>query len=185
MLRKFIMLCPALAFALPFVAANPTMARPLASPAQPAEWGDRDDGDQVQLTVCTETQIFVGTGDDHRSYSCDYVTGPQCLANCTAAAVAPYCNAQLGLGARAADITSCQEERAAACRSECEGGTAMFCSPDLKARWGGWHDDDDDLFQQIKDDRDDRDDDDDHGNDIEEIVFVSTETCLDLDADNW
>lgn len=183
MLRNILMLCPALAFALPFVAANPTMARPLATPAQPAEWGgwdndDHDDG-QLQLAVCTETQIFVGTGDN-RSYSCEYVAGPQCLANCTAAAVTPYCEGQLGLGARAGDLAACQEQRAATCRSECEGGTAMFCSPELKAR--GWNDDDDDdLFQQIKDDNRD---DDDNGGDIEEIVFVSTETCLDLDVEN-
>src|SRR5690606_13888907 len=131
------------------------------------------------LTVCTETTIFVGTGDK-RSYSCERSIGQECLAKCTPAAVAPFCESQLGLQARAGDLLACEEQHLATCRSECDAGTALFCSPDLKARWGGYHDDDDDLFQHFldDDDRDDRDDDDDWGNDIEEIVFVSTETCL-------
>ena len=179
MLRNILMLCPALAFALPLVAANPTMARPLANPAQPTEWcwGDQDCGDNnddIFLQVCTQTEIFVQTGDN-RSFQCELQSGPQCLANCTAEAVAPYCTHALGLGARAADLAACEAERAATCRSECDGAGAAFCSPTLKSR-GGWWDDDDDGFQHI--DQDDRDDND-NG---EEIVFVSTETCFELDV---
>jgi hypothetical protein len=162
MLRKILLLCPALAFALPFIAANPTMARPLTAEATPANWGDRDDGDDLQLAVCVQTQIFVQTGDNHRAYECDTLTGPTCLASCAG---------ETG-------------ERAATCRSQCDGDGAMFCSPSLKSRWGGlggWHDDDDDDdFQGIGDHDDD---DDDHDFDDDQTIFIDTETCLELALD--
>ncbi|MCY1010244.1 hypothetical protein OV079_32690 [Nannocystis pusilla] len=158
MLRKILMLCPALAFALPFIAATSSMARPLSIPAQPAEWcwggGDCGDfGDDLLLAVCTQTQIFVQTGQDDRAYDCDTLTGPSCLASCD-------------------DVAG---EALQTCRSQCDGAGAMFCAPsDLKTRGGGWHDDDDD------------DDDFDHGGfdpgdfDPEETLFVDTQTCLEL-----
>lgn len=171
MFRTILMTIPALAFALPFVASQPTMARPLATPTPQAEWGDRDDGgdQQVQIEVCTETTIFVG--EDDRAYSCETLSGPQCLASCTARAVAPLCNTEIA--ARSGDLASCQEMRVESCRSQCEGAGARFCSPDLEAR--GLLDDDDDN---------DWKDDDDDGGDSETIVFIETETCFELDLEN-
>lgn len=174
MFRNLIMLLPALAFALPFVASQPSMARPLATPTPHAEWGDRDDGgdEQLQLEVCMNTQIFVGEGDS-RSYSCGIVSGPQCLSRCTAEAVAPLCLSELSV--RSGEMASCQEEHLASCRSQCDGAGAAFCEPKLEAR--GLLDDDDD--NHWKDD-----DDDDHGDDTETIVFIEQETCFDLDLEN-
>ncbi|WP_434420414.1 hypothetical protein [Nannocystis pusilla] len=157
MLRKILMLCPALAFALPFIAATPSMARPLSIPAQPAEWcwgGDDcgDFGEDLLLAVCVQTQIFVQTGQDDRAFDCDTLSGPSCLASCDNAA----------------------GEAVQTCRSQCDGAGAMFCAPsDLKTRWGGWNDDDDD------------DDDFDQGFDPgdfdeDETLFVDTQTCLEL-----
>ncbi|MCY1010245.1 hypothetical protein OV079_32695 [Nannocystis pusilla] len=40
---------------------------------------------------------------------------------------------------------------------------------DLKTRWGGWNDDDDD---------------DDHDNDQDDLVFINTETCLELNLND-
>lgn len=156
MLRKILMLCPALAFALPFVAATSSMARPLSIPAQPAElcWGggDCDFGEDLLLAVCTQIQIFVQTGQNDRAYDCDTLTGPSCLASCD-------------------DVAG---EALQTCRSQCDGAGSMFCAPsDLKTRWGGWNDDDDD------------DDDDGHGGfDPEETLFVDTQTCLQLSLDD-
>ena len=153
MLRKILMLCPALAFALPLVAAGPSLARPLSLPAQPAEWcwgGDDcgDFGDDLLLAVCTQIQIFVQTGQDDRAYDCDTLAGPTCLA-------------------------SCAGEGGDLCRSQCDGGGALFCAPsDLKTRWGGWNDDDDD------------DDDHDNDNDQDDLVFINTETCLELNLND-
>ena len=75
MLRKFLMLCPALAFALPFIAATPSMARPLSIPAESLGWcwgggNNCDVGEDLLLAVCTQTQIFVQTGQDNRAYDC-------------------------------------------------------------------------------------------------------------------
>jgi hypothetical protein len=150
MLRKILLLCPALAFALPFIAATPSMARPLSIPAEPVGWcwGDNDcgdSGDELLLAVCTQTQIFVATGQDNRAYDCDTLAGPSCLAACDNAGDAGQ-----------------------TCRSQCDGEGAMFCAPsDLKTRWGGWNDDDDDFDHQQ----------DDFG---EELIFIDTETCLEL-----
>ncbi|MDC0717938.1 hypothetical protein [Nannocystis bainbridge] len=56
------------------------------------------------------------------------------------------------------------------CRSHCDGDGALFCAPgDLKARWGGWDDDDDD--------------DDNHHQDQDDMIFINTETCLELNLD--
>ena len=188
MLRNVLTLIPALAFALPFMAAQPTMARPLATPATPAEWcwggnddcGD-DDLDQAQLQVCTQTIIAIGQGDDDRAYECDKQAGPACLASCTADAVAPIC-----LAARSSDPASCQAEQTENCRSACEAGGAMFCAPEgeLQARWGDWGFD--------HDHGDDDDDDDDFGHGFDQdgvddpIVFIDSATCLalNLDQDN-
>ena len=157
MLRKILLLCPAIAFALPFIAATPSLAKPLAIPAHPAEWcwGDQNCGidDDLLLAVCVQTQIFVQTGQDDRAYDCDTLTGPTCLANCAG-------------------------DNADTCRSQCDGEGAMFCSPALKTRWGGigggW-DDDDDGFQGIG-----GWDNDDHDFDEDEMLFVDTQTCLEL-----
>ncbi|PCC71762.1 hypothetical protein SAMN02745121_03114 [Nannocystis exedens] len=154
MLRKILMLCPALAFALPLLAAGPSMARPLSIPAQPAEWcwGDDDCGDfgeDLLLAVCVQTQIFVQTGEHDRAYECDTLTGPTCLASCAG---------ETG-------------DAGAACRSQCDGAGALFCAPsDLKARWGGFNDDDDD--------------DDDHHDEQDNLVFINTETCLELNLED-
>ncbi|PCC68657.1 hypothetical protein SAMN02745121_05333 [Nannocystis exedens] len=161
MLRKILMLCPALAFALPLVSASPSMARPLAVPAHPAEWcwGDQYEcgleEQELLLAVCTQTQIFVQTGQDDRAYDCDTLSGPSCLAGCDAVA---------------GDNTE-------TCRSQCDGDGAMFCAPVEKSRWGGYG-----PWEGIGPGWDDDDDDFDHGNhfDEEETLFVDTQTCLDL-----
>ena len=130
MLRNLLMVCPVLVVAS--LVAGPTMASPLtAQPEQadgPGQWGQvgPDDrpglweqgigGADVLLNACVQTQIFVGTGSDNRSYDCDTLTGAACLAQC-------------------ADEL---EDRAATCSSQCEDGGALFCAPsDLVARWGG------------------------------------------------
>lgn len=155
MLRKILLLCPAIAFALPFIAATPSLAKPLSIPAQPAEWGDQWNqfDEDLLLAVCVQTQIFVQTGQSDRAYDCDTLTGPTCLANCAG-------------------------DDADTCRSQCNGDGAMFCSPSLKSRWGGnqgwgpgwgpwggfgpnWDDDDQDFDQ-------------------DEALFVDTQTCLEL-----
>lgn len=151
MLREILTLCPLVAFALPLVAAGPSLARPLSLPAQPAEgcWGGDDCGDfgdDLLLAVCVQTQIFVQTGGDDRAYECDTLTGPACLA-------------------------SCAGEGGDACRSQCDGDGALFCAPsDRKTRWGGWNDDDDD--------------DDDHDDGQDDLVFINTETCLELNLND-
>ena len=170
MLRNILMFAPALAFALPFVAAQPTMARPLATPAQPMQWSDNDDDDDddddggddlIDLHICFQAQIAVDTGDD-REYQCGIETGPSCFSNCTAEAVAPSCETEFGLAARSG---ACIQDRMDTCRSQCEQGGAAFCSP-LKSRHGHDHDDDDD--------------DDDNGDDV---VFINVETCVDIQID--
>ncbi|WAS94754.1 hypothetical protein [Nannocystis punicea] len=157
MLRKILMLCPALAFALPFIAATPSMARPLSIPVEASEWGGQDFGDDVLLAVCTQTQILVQTGfDDDRAYECDTLAGPSCLATCDNVA----------------------GEAVQTCRSQCDGQGAMFCTPsDLKARWGGgllggglgggWDDGWDDGWDQGFDDN---------------ALFIDTSTCLELNV---
>ncbi|MDC0717937.1 hypothetical protein [Nannocystis bainbridge] len=151
MLRKILLLCPALAFALPFIAATPSMARPLSIPAEPVGWcwgggNNCDIGEDLLLAVCTQTQIFVQTGQDNRAYDCDSLSGPSCLAACDDHA----------------------GDAGQTCRSQCDGEGAMFCAPsDLKTRWGGWNDDDDDFDHQ----RPDFD---------EQAIFIDTSTCLEL-----
>jgi hypothetical protein len=191
MSRNILMLAPALAFALPFVTSQPTMARPLASQAPETQWdardGDDDDDDDdhgdddfIALQVCFQAQLVLA--EDHRSYSCDLVEGPQCLSNCTAEAVAPLCQSEIASRARGGDFASCQEERLAACRSQCESGGAAFCRPEdeLKAR----RDDNDDHDDDDKDD--DKDDDIDADIEIHEedgLIFIDVEICLDLVVD--
>ncbi|MFZ6183655.1 hypothetical protein [Nannocystis pusilla] len=172
MLRKILLLCPALAFALPLLAASPSEARPLAIPAHPAEWcwggnNDCDFGEDLLLAVCVQTQIFVQTGQDDRAYDCDTLSGPSCLASCD-------------------DVAG---DDAGTCRSQCDGEGAMFCAPAQKTRWGGggwgpwgqgigpwgpgigpgWG-------QGWDDDRPDFDDD--------QALFVDTQTCLQLDLND-
>ncbi|WAS94753.1 hypothetical protein [Nannocystis punicea] len=160
MLRKLLMLCPTLAFALPLIAAGPSLARPLSIPAQPAEWcwGGNDCGDlgdDVLLAVCVQTQIFVATGEDDRAYECDTLTGPTCLSNCTG-------------------------DDAATCRSQCDGAGALFCAPsDLKTRHGD--DDDDDDDHDHDNDFDDIDFDD---IDLDDAIFIDTKTCLELNVND-
>ena len=171
MLRNFLMFAPALAFALPFIAAPPSMARPLAAQPELAEWGDHDDDDDdddnggddlIELHVCFEAQIAIDP-DDHRDYQCKVETGPSCFSNCTAEAVAPSCETEFGLSARSG---ACIEERIDTCRAQCDQGGAGFCSP-LKSRHG---------------DNDDDDDDDDHDND-DDVLFINIEQCIDLELD--
>ncbi|MCY1059296.1 hypothetical protein [Nannocystis sp. SCPEA4] len=163
MLRKILMLCPTLAFALPLLAAGPSMARPLSIPAQPAEWcwgGDDcgNFGDDLLLAVCVQTQIFIATGEDDRAYKCDTLTGPTCLSNCAG---------QTG-------------DDAATCRSQCDGAGALFCAPsDLKTRHGDDDDDDDDHDNDF--DFDDIDFDD---IDPDDTLFVDTQTCLELNLND-
>jgi hypothetical protein len=185
MLRNILMSAPALAFVLPFVAAQPSMARPLASPVEASLWGDKfddddddddDGGDQtLELTVCFETQIEIDTGDD-RAYECGIQKGPSCVSRCTAEAVAPLCDTGLALAARS---NSCVEDAIATCERQCESGGAAFCAPSgMKARWG---DDDDDDLEQLLEELDDHDDDDDDDNGGDDVVFIDIETCIDLE----
>ncbi|MBZ5709943.1 hypothetical protein [Nannocystis pusilla] len=70
-------------------------------------------------------------------------------------------------------LAQCAQD--ATCRSQCDDGGALFCGPsDLVARLGGW----DDAFYNIN-----PWDDDDIGSDVvlEEVVFIDTSTCLQLD----
>ncbi|MDC0674529.1 hypothetical protein [Nannocystis radixulma] len=128
MLRNILIVCPALVAAS--LVANPTMARPLTAELEPmngpGQWepiGKNpeqgiDLGTATALDACVQTQIFVGTNGDDRSYDCDTLTGPVCLAQC------------------AGEL----EDRAATCRSQCEDGGALFCAPsELTPRWPGWH----------------------------------------------
>ncbi|PCC70713.1 hypothetical protein SAMN02745121_05402 [Nannocystis exedens] len=194
MSRNILMLAPALAFALPFVTSQPTMARPLATQAPETLWddrdGDRDDDDSdddddgggdefIALQVCFEAQLVLAQED--RSYSCDLVEGPQCLSNCTAEAVAPLCQSEIASRARGGDFATCVDERLATCRSQCETGGAAFCHADndLKARDGDHDDDDNDHHE------DDDDDDDDIAENIDiheedGFIFIDVEICLDL-----
>lgn len=172
MLRNFMTLCPALAFALTGVTATLTMAYPFAPGQQPIgpkpgqiepdfepEFDDSDDYDDYgdwQLAMCTELQLLVQTDD--RAYDCRTLTGPSCLASCAG---------ETG-------------ETAATCRSQCEADGAVFCAPaGLKTRDIGIDDDDDDdLIEELEEEFDD---DDDHGGD--ELVYVNTESCLELNQD--
>ncbi|MFY0537491.1 hypothetical protein [Nannocystis pusilla] len=197
MSRNILMLAPALAFALPFVTSQPTMARPLALQAQETLWDDRDgdhddddddddhgDDDLIAIMVCFEAQLVLN--QDNRSYSCDLVEGPQCLASCSAEAVAPLCQTEIANRARAGDFDTCVEERLATCRSQCETGGAAFChaDDDLKARGGGDHDDDDNDDHE-NDDDDDNDNIDGNIEVHEEdgLIFIDVEICLDLVID--
>ncbi|MDC0722445.1 hypothetical protein [Nannocystis bainbridge] len=195
MSRNILMLAPALAFALPFVTSQPTMARPLATPAPETLWGGHDDDDDdddhggddvIGLLVCFEAQIVLG--EENRALSCDLVEGPQCLSNCTAEAVAPLCASEIATRARGGDFASCQEERLAACRSQCETGGAAFCHEGaaLEARDGKHDDDDDDNDDNNHKDDDDDDDDIQSNIDIHEedgLIFIDIEICLDLMID--
>lgn len=192
MSRKLLMLAPALAFALPIVASQPTMARPLATQAPEARWGDdHDDNDDdddddggggdefIALQVCFQAQLVLA--EDDRAYSCDMIEGPACLARCTPEAVAPLCSAQLGNRALGSEFTACQEERLETCRSQCDSGGAAFCSPqndDLKVRSG-----DNDDHHDDEDDDDDDNDNVDANIDVHEedgFLFIDVEVCLDL-----
>lgn len=63
-------------------------------------------------------------------------------------------------------LASCAGEGGDSCRSQCDGDGALFCAPsDLKTRWGGWNDDD-------------------HDNDQDDLVFINTETCLELNLND-
>lgn len=181
MLRTLKMVCPVLV-AASFV-ADPALARPLTAEAEQANWGkDQFGPDQGQwdqgfgevataLELCTQTQIFVGVGSRAADYDCDTLTGPACLAQCDTQA----------------------DELAAACSSQCDDGGALFCAPsELLARWGGWNG----LnpwgigpwgmspwgvgpwggFNPI-DTRPDTPP-------IEEVVFIDTATCLQLNVDD-
>ncbi|WAS93693.1 hypothetical protein [Nannocystis punicea] len=197
MSRNILMLAPALAFALPFVTSQPTMARPLASQAPETQWdardGDDDDDDDddhddddkfIALKVCFKAQLVLAE-DQFRSYSCDMVEGPQCLSNCTAEAVAPLCQTEIANRARGGDFASCQEERLAACRSQCESGGAAFCRPDdeLKARGKDDHDDHDDDKKDHDDDKDDNIDADVDIHEEDGLIFIDVQVCLDLKVD--
>jgi hypothetical protein len=155
MLRKLLMIAPALAFTLPLVAAQPSMARPLTAPVQASEWGDDDDDDGgdklIDLQFCTQTQLEYNTDDD-RSYDCAIDKGPSCAVRCTAEAVAPLCADELGLAARSGD---CVADTIASCERQCEAGGAAFCSP-VKAR----------------------------GRDDGQYVFIDIETCFALEVGN-
>ncbi|MDC0717265.1 hypothetical protein [Nannocystis bainbridge] len=140
MMRKMMMLAPLLAFALPFAISAEGEARPLATPAPATEfcWGDGCDDDSFELLICVAVQLAVD-----RDYDCEIHQGPQCLASCTAEAMTPLCLDALGDRARSASaLGACQAERAATCRSQCEGDGAAFCT--AGARWDDHHDDDDD-----------------------------------------
>ncbi|MBZ5708833.1 hypothetical protein [Nannocystis pusilla] len=92
MLRNILIVCPALVIAS--LAASPTMARPLTAESEqmngPGQWepvGKNpeqgiDLGGATALDACVQTQIFVGTGTDDRAYDCGALTGPVCLAQC-------------------------------------------------------------------------------------------------------
>ncbi|HEY8380081.1 MAG TPA: hypothetical protein VIK91_26505 [Nannocystis sp.] len=182
MLRKLLMSAPALAFAVPFVAAQPSMARPLATPVEASLWGNDDDDDDddngddtFQLTVCFQTQVAIDLDD--RAYECGIEKGPSCLARCTPEAVAPLCDSGLALAARS---NSCVADAIDTCERQCLSGGAAFCAPTDEMKVRGKHDDDDDdddNFAAILDD----DDDDHHGGD--DVVFIDIETCIDLDLD--
>lgn len=166
MMRKILMAAPLLAFALPFAMPSASAARPLATPAPAAEfcWGDGcdDDDPSIELLICVEVQLAVD-----RDYECEIQQGPQCLANCTAEAMTPLCLHELGDRARsAAALQACQAERAATCRSQCDGDGAAFCSEG--ARWDDGHDDDDD--------------DDDGGGSTP--IFIDVGVCVWLDLKN-
>ncbi|MBZ5708335.1 hypothetical protein [Nannocystis pusilla] len=155
MFRKILMLCPALAFALPIIASSPSMARPLTIEPNPVGWGDQwNQGidDDLLLAVCVQTQIFVQTGESNRAYDCDTLTGPTCLANCAVA------------------------DDDATCRSQCDGSGALFCSPAQKTRWGGWGPWGNQGFGPGWGNWDD----DDHNFNEDEMLFVDTQTCLEL-----
>ncbi|MDC0666406.1 hypothetical protein [Nannocystis radixulma] len=151
MLRNILMVCSVLAVST--LVSTPAQAGPARwEPLQQLDQNlDQDLDTAVLLNACVQTQIFVGTGTDNRSYDCDTLTGPACLAQCA---------------------------ENATCRSQCEDGGALFCAPsDLVARLGGW----DDPFFNI----DPWDHDDIKPDvivpDIEEVVFIDTSTCLQLD----
>lgn len=154
MFRKILMTAPALALTLPFMAASPTMARPLAVPVDVHEWGIDDDDDDkgndqfLDLQYCTELQLEQNT--DGRSYECAIDRGPSCLTRCTAEAVAPLCGG-LDLAARSG---ACITDKIAVCERQCEAGGAAFCSP-LHAR----------------------------GRDDDQEIFVELISCMDLEVD--
>ncbi|PCC72422.1 hypothetical protein SAMN02745121_01599 [Nannocystis exedens] len=161
MMRTILMAAPFLAFALPLATASSVAARPLATPAPAAEFcrGDECGDESIELLICVEVQLAVD-----RDYECEIQRGPQCLANCTAEAMTPLCLHELGDRARsAAGLQACLAERAATCRSQCDGRGAAFCTEG--ARWDGGDDDDDD-------------DDGDGGGPI----FIDVDVCVWLDA---
>ncbi|MDC0717939.1 hypothetical protein [Nannocystis bainbridge] len=168
MIRNILMVCSVLSS----LAVTPAMARPLVAPSEPAQGGGQfgpsrpDQGAWNQgldsallLQVCTQTQIFVGTGSNNRAYDCDTLTGPFCLAQCA------------------------DEIEGDTCRSQCDDGGALFCAPsELTARWGGlggWG-----GFGPWGGNRpgigpwDDRPG---IGDIDEELIFIDTSTCLQLD----
>ncbi|MCY1054679.1 hypothetical protein [Nannocystis sp. SCPEA4] len=149
MLRNILMVCSVLTVST--LVSTPALAGP--GQWEPIQQLDQNLDTDVLLNACVQTQIFVGTGSDNRSYDCDTLTGPACLAQC------------------AEDAT---------CRSQCEDGGALFCAPsDLVARlgglggWGlghglgGWNDHGFDGINPVDIDN--------------EVVFIDTSTCLQLD----
>lgn len=174
MSRKMMMLCPAVAFALSAAAGSLTMAKPLTAeqeaatdvrfgpgqvPWKPVLPGKLPDLDPYwdynpDMILCAQTIIEIGTG---RAHTCEGLTGPRCLAACVGT------------------------DEEAACRSACEDRGAVFCTPSkLEARRG--FDDDDDDFHKLLDDHDLIDLLDDHDfDDVDTLVYVNTEFCLEAD----
>src|SRR5690606_19368182 len=110
MLRNVLMLFPALAFAVPFIASQPSSARPLATPGEEATfcWGDcpgvgqtgpdkpggigedADIGISMALEFCMAVQVLV------EDRACEIRTGDACFAACDEIAIEPYCAASVG-----------------------------------------------------------------------------------------
>jgi hypothetical protein len=143
------MLTSAIAFALPMALSQPATARPLATPAEPAEWcwGDCDsdkdeDGDdevdvdiEIDIKICIEAKF----DDDHNRAtvgSCEVLTGRECLARCTPEAVAASCALDLADGMSTRALNSCADERLDTCREQCFSGGAGFC--EVRGGGGGW-----------------------------------------------
>lgn len=129
MKRNILSLSAALAFALPFVTAQPTSA------AEP-RWGGAEQGYEqtkpggggkdtdvsVELTLgfCTAVQILAV------DRACGVLEADRCLSACDEAAVEPYCGATIG------NRAACIDDAVSACRSSCMSDGAAFCD----ARWG-------------------------------------------------
>lgn len=136
MLRNMMMLTTAIAFVVPMALSQPSAARPLATPAQPAEWcwGDCDsdhdgDGDGGSVDIEIDLKICIEAKFDHRANveSCEVLQGRACLARCTPEAVAASCALDLADGMSPRALASCEDERLDTCREQCFSGGAGFC----------------------------------------------------------